>query len=60
VLGGAPGDDGLDATRPELSPVLVEVVAAVGDQRVAARQGRPTLPAIGRRQLGDVVAVAAR
>jgi hypothetical protein len=66
VLWGAPGDDGLDATRRELAPVLVEVVAAVGDQRVGAQAGAPDLAgdradAVDeRQQLGDVVAVAAR
>jgi hypothetical protein len=32
VLGVAPGDDGLDATLPQLAAVLVVVIAAVGDE----------------------------
>ena len=65
VRGVAPRDDGLDAARPELAAVRVEVVAAVGDQPVGALAGAANPAADGgdavdeRQQLGDVVAVAA-
>ena len=68
VRDAAPGDDGLDAPGPEQPPVLLEVIAAVGEQPVGLLT-RPTDLA-GHRprrevveqwdQLGDVVAVAAR
>ena len=66
VGGLAPGDHRLDAALPEQPPVLVVVVAAVGDDAV----GPPSWPSDTsayrrhsveqREQLGDVVAVAAR
>ena len=36
MLGGAAGNDRLDASRPELSAVLVVVIVAVGDQALGA------------------------
>jgi hypothetical protein len=65
VLGLAAGDLGLDAALPELAPVLVVVVAAVGGEPVGsfarpadtAGDGRDGVDE--RDQLGDVVAVAA-
>jgi hypothetical protein len=61
----AAGDDWFDAELPDEAPVLVVVVAAVGDQsaRPTARSSGP--PSDGRHsleqldKLGDVVAVAA-
>jgi hypothetical protein len=65
VCGLAARDHGLDPLLPELTPVTVVVVAAVGDQLVRAAAWS-TAPAADRRhaldereQLGDVVAVAA-
>jgi hypothetical protein len=65
VLGLAAGDDRLDAALPDEPPVLVVVVAAVGDQRPRSASWA-TDPAAHRwhpveqlEQLGDVVAVAA-
>ena len=62
----AAGDLGLDAALPELAPVLVVVVAAVGGH-TRGSAARPADLAPHRRdplderdQLGDVVAVAAR
>jgi hypothetical protein len=66
VRGLAAGDLGLDAARPELAPVLVVVVAAVGGQTIGASPRPADLaahrwhPLDQRDQLGDVVAVAAR
>ena len=64
VLFAAAGDQGLDAADPQLAAVLVEVIAAVGEQPI----GAPARPAdsagdrhdaVGQRQqLSDVVAVA--
>ena len=66
AVGGLPaGDLRLDAAPPQLTPVLVVVVAAVGRDTVGplpwpadlAAHGRDTVDE--RDQLGDVVAVAA-
>jgi hypothetical protein len=67
VLGSAPGDDGLDAARPEQPPVLVVVIAAVGEDEIGLLPGAAWLAGDRagaqlveqRQQLGDVVAVAA-
>jgi hypothetical protein len=65
VLGGAAGDDRVDAAGPQLAAVLVVVIAAVGDQAVGALAWPPGLAADRadtvdqRQQLGDVVSVAA-
>ena len=65
VLCLAAGDRGLDASLPDQAPVLVVVVAAVGDQ-LPGPASRPADAAADRRhpveqleQLGHVVAVAA-
>ena len=66
VPGLAAGDLGRDPATPQLAPVLVVVVAAVGGKTLgppawtanAAAHGRDGLDE--RDQLGDVVAVAAR
>jgi hypothetical protein len=65
ALGLAASDHRLDAALPDQPPVLVVVVAAVGDQRPrsvswpaeAAAHGRHPVEQL--EQLGDVVAVAA-
>jgi hypothetical protein len=66
VLGLAASDHGFDAALTDESPVLVVVVAAVGDHALGAAS-RPSAHTTNRRdgvqqrdQLGDVVAVAAR
>ena len=65
VLGAAPCDYRLHATRPQLPAVLVVVIAAVGEDTVGALTRPPGLPRDRadtidqRQQLGDVVAVAA-
>lgn len=67
VLDAAAGDDRLDASCPEEAAVLVEVVAAVGQQPVGLLSWPPgfALDRAGvqliqqRDELGDVVAVAA-
>jgi hypothetical protein len=65
VLGLAAGDLGLDPELPEKAPVLVVVVAAVGDDPLGSSAGAADLAAHRRDtldqrdQLGDVVAVAA-
>jgi hypothetical protein len=48
VLGSAPGDDGLDAARPEQPPVLVVVIAAVGEDEIGLLPGAAWLAATGR------------
>lgn len=65
MLGGAPGDDRLDAALPDEAPVLVVVIAAIGDHLFGAVAWAPA-PAANRldrvdqrQQLGDVVAVGA-
>jgi hypothetical protein len=68
VRDAALGDDGLDASGPQQAAVLLEVIAAVGQQPVGllARPAdlaghRPRREVIKQRdQLRDVVAVAAR
>ena len=66
VLGLPTRDDGLDATRPELTPSAPVVVATVGDQSSGASTGPADATADRwdgveeREQLGDVMAVAAR
>jgi hypothetical protein len=45
VLGGAAGDDWLDAAGPQLAAVVVVVIAAVGDQAVGALAWPPGLGA---------------
>ena len=66
VLGLAAGDVGADAAAAELAPVLVVVVAAIGDDRLGATAGPADATTYRRHlvqqrdQLGDVVAVAAR
>jgi hypothetical protein len=65
VLLTAPGDQGLDATGPELAAVLVVVIAPVGEQPIGALAGTADLAgdrddAVDQgQQLGDVVAIAA-
>ena len=65
MFGLAAGDLGLDPALPELAPVLVVVVAAVGGDPLGASAGAADLaahrwhPVDQRDQLGDVVAVAA-
>jgi hypothetical protein len=66
VLGFAAGDRGLDPSAPEQPPVLVVVVAAVGDEALGPSP-RSADPPTHRRhqveqreQLRDIVAVAAR
>jgi hypothetical protein len=65
VLGVAPGDHGLHATRPQLTAVLVVVIAAVGEEPLSALARTSRLTGDGtysvdqRQQLGDVVAIAA-
>jgi hypothetical protein len=65
VLGLAAGDHGFDAALPDQPPVLVVVVAAVGEQCSGSSSGASDPAADGRHpveqfeQLGDVVAVAA-
>jgi hypothetical protein len=39
VLGSQPGDDGLDAARPEQPPVLVVIIAAVGEDEIGLLPG---------------------
>jgi hypothetical protein len=66
VLGLPSRDHWLDAALPDEPPVLVVVVAAIGDDAVGASAGSASAAAYGRHpveqfeQLGDVVAVAAR
>jgi hypothetical protein len=65
VFGLAAGDHGLDPSLPDQPPVLVMVVAAVGEQRCwpfawpscSASHGRDSVEEV--EQLADVVAVAA-
>jgi hypothetical protein len=65
VVGGAAGDDRLDAAVPRLAADFVVVIAAVGDQAVGALAWPRGLAADRadtvdqRQQLGDVVSVAA-
>jgi len=67
MLDTAPGDDRLDAPRPEQAAVLVVVIAAVGEDEIGLLTRPADLPGDGpgvqhvqqRQQLGDVVAVAA-
>lgn len=65
VLALAAGDLGADAKSAELEPVLVVVVAAIGDDTAGSLARPPDLAAHRRYpvdqwdQLGDVVAVAA-
>jgi hypothetical protein len=65
VFGLAPRDDRLDASLPDEPPVLIVVVAAVGDQRPWSASWATDPAADGRHsveqleQLRDVVAVAA-
>jgi hypothetical protein len=65
VLGLAPRDDRLHASLPDEPPVLIVVVAAVGDQRPWSASWTTDPAADGRHpveqieQLRDVVAVAA-
>jgi hypothetical protein len=65
VIGLAARDHGLDAALPDEPPVLVVVVAAVGDQRPRPASWPADATADGRHsveqfeQLGDVVAVTA-
>jgi hypothetical protein len=65
VLGLATRDLRLDPVPPELAPVPVVVVTAVGDDALGAPAGAADLAAHGRDaleqrdELGDVVAVAA-
>jgi hypothetical protein len=67
VRDAAAGDHGLDAARPEQPSVLVEVIAAVGQNEVGLGPGsadlagdRPGAKLVEQRdQLGDVVAVSA-
>src|SRR5438034_8408178 len=65
VLGLAAGDLGADAATAELAPVLVVVVAAIGDDTFGSLARPADLAAPGRHpldqrdQLRDVVTVAA-
>ena len=67
VFDASAGDHGSDPASPEQSPVLVVVIAAVGEDEVGLLAGsaafardRPVVKVIQeRQQLGDVVAVAA-
>lgn len=67
VFDTAAGDHGFDAARPQQTPVLVVVVAAVGEDPVGLLAGPAGLAGDGsrmqvveqRHQLGDVVSVAA-
>ena len=65
VLGLAAGDLGADAAPPELAPVLVVVVAAIGDDTAGSLSRSPDLAAHRwdaldqRDQLRDVIAVSA-
>src|SRR5262245_47307154 len=65
MVGLAASDQRLDAALPEQSPVLVVVVAAIGDQAIGtAARSTDGARDCGHRveerdQLGDVVAVAA-
>lgn len=65
VFGLTSRDHRLDAALPDQTPVLVMVVAAVGDEAGGAPSGPPDAAAHRRhpveqlQQLGDVVAVAA-
>lgn len=66
VLGGAPSDDWLDSAGPQLTAVLVVVIAAIGDHALGslARTTDPAThwpdPVHEGQQLGDVVTVTAR
>jgi hypothetical protein len=66
VLGLAAGDDRLHPPRPQRAPVLVVVVAAIGDDPVGTLAGSAALAAHRAKavdewqELGDVVAVRAR
>jgi hypothetical protein len=59
------GDHRADAPGPQQAPVLIVVVAAVGEQRVGSAPGQAKGPGDGGdlveqgQELGDVVAVAA-
>lgn len=59
------GDDRADAARPQQTPVLVVVVAAIGEERVGSASGPADDAGHGRnlvqqrQQLRDVVAVSA-
>jgi hypothetical protein len=65
VFVAAAGDHGLDAAAPELTAVLVVVIATVGDRAIWALPGPATParhradPIHQRQKLGDVVAVGA-
>ncbi len=67
MLGAAARDHGFDAARPQQAPVLVVVVAAIGEDQVGLLAGPAVLAGDRsrvqilqqRQQLGDVVAVAA-
>lgn len=67
VRDAAAGDDGFDTAGPEQPPVLVVVIAAVGEHQVGFLAwpaglafDRPGVEVVEQRQqLGDVVAVAA-
>ncbi len=67
MRGAAAGDDGLDAARPEQAPVLVVVIATVGENEIGLLAWPAGLAGDGARvevveqrdELGDVVAVAA-
>ena len=65
VFGLAAGDHGFDPALPDEAPVLVVVVAAVGDQCSGPTSWAADAAADGRHpveqleQLGDIVAVAA-
>ena len=47
VRGAAAGDQRFDALGPDQTPVLVVVIATVGQQVVGRRRGRPTRPRTG-------------
>lgn len=63
MLGFAASDDRLDASGPELAPVFVAVLAAVGDHFVGSLAWTAGLardrgdPVYEHQELGDVVAV---
>jgi len=60
-----PGDQGLDATGPQLAAVLVEVIASVCEQPIGAAARTADLAGYGYdtvdqgQELGDVVAIPA-
>jgi hypothetical protein len=65
VIGAAPRDPVLEAAAAQLAPILVVVIAAIGDHPLRPPSGPPRLagdrsdPINQRQQLGDVVAVPA-